>query len=326
MNETPTVLVVDDSMIVLTMVTDILEEEGYRVTQAENGRIALDLVKEVRPDLMVLDVMMPEMDGYEVCRHIRAGSDEYIPILMITAKGELEDLVRGLEVGADDYISKPFQPLELAARVKSLLRIGTLQRRLYLQNLELEAKNQQLEALAQQLDILNQDLMLLSVTDGLTRAYNHRHFQERLKSEFSRAKRHGDPLACIMIDIDHFKRVNDSFGHPVGDLVLVRLVEVLKEGIRKGDVLARYGGEEFAVLLPKTDASHAVTLAERLRETVAADGVALPNGGRIAFTVSLGVAGYTPDGAIQTGDELLQAADAALYRAKNDGRNRVSLA
>jgi diguanylate cyclase (GGDEF)-like protein len=274
---------------------------------------------------VLLDVMMPEMDGYEVCEALRRDTD-YIPILMITAKGELEDLVHGLASGADDYISKPFQSVELVARVKSLLRIGTLQKRLYVQNFELEAKNQQLEALASQLDELNKELTLLSVTDGLTRAYNHRHFQERLKSEFSRAKRYEEPLACVMLDIDHFKRVNDTWGHPVGDRVLVRVVEILKEGIRSEDLVARYGGEEFVLLLPRTDAEHARHLAERVRERVEQDEFPLTNGDRLRFTVSLGVAGFVPPDVPETADALLHAADAALYRAKADGRNRVAVA
>ncbi len=322
---TPDVLVVDDSAIVLKMLTEILASEGFGVRQAENGRIALEMIQQARPDLVVLDVMMPEMDGYEVCRTVRQES-EYIPILMITAKGELQDLVRGLEVGADDYIAKPFQPMELVARAKNLLRIGALHKRLYAQNLELEAKNNQLRALALQLDLANKELTFLSVTDGLTRAHNHRHFQDRLKGEFSRALRYGDPLSCVMIDIDHFKKVNDAYGHPLGDRVLIRLVEILKEGTRGEDVVARYGGEEFVLLLPRTGGAKAYTLAERLREAVATDGVALPSGELVRFTVSLGVAGFTPDGPIRTADELLQAADAALYQAKADGRNRVAVA
>jgi diguanylate cyclase (GGDEF)-like protein len=322
---TKEILVVDDSRIVLAMVTDILEAEGYRVRQAENGREALERVAQARPDLVVLDVMMPELDGYEVCQILRE-DPEYLPILMITAKGELQDLVRGLEVGADDYVSKPFQPVELTARVKSLLRIGMLQKRLHAQNLELQAKNQQLEALAEQLDDVNKELKRLSVTDGLTRAFNHRHFQERLKTEFSRAKRHGDPLACVMIDIDHFKRVNDTYGHPVGDRVLVRLVEILQDGIRGEDLVARYGGEEFVLLLPRTDEVRALHLAERIREQVAADGFSLLNGERLEFTVSLGVAGFVPGNDLMTSDDLLHAADVALYRAKANGRNRVAVA
>ncbi len=319
------ILVVDDSRIVLTMVTDILELEGYAVRQAENGRKALEAVAVARPDLILLDVMMPEMDGYEVCEALRRDED-YIPVLMITAKGDLEDLVRGLDAGADDYISKPFDQVELLARVKSLLRIRTLQKRLYGQNLELEAKNQQLVALATQLDEANKELKLLSVTDGLTKAYNHRHFQERLRSEFARARRYEEPLACVMLDIDHFKRVNDTFGHPAGDRVLARLVEILKEGTRGEDLVARYGGEEFVVLLPKTDAEHARVQAERVRQRVEEEPVDLGGGVAIPLTVSLGVAEFQPGGEVDSPDALIRAADGALYRAKANGRNQVVVA
>ncbi|MDF1553443.1 MAG: diguanylate cyclase [Deferrisomatales bacterium] len=325
MSDSLNILVVDDSRIVQAMVTDILEAEGYAVRQAENGRHALEMVAEQRPDLVLLDVMMPEMDGYETCAALRE-DPEYLPVLMITAKSDLEDLVKGLEAGADDYISKPFDHVELLARVKSLLRIRTLQKRLYAQNTELEAKNQQLRALAGQLDALNQELRLLSVTDGLTKAYNHLHFQERFKSEFARAVRYGDPLSCVMIDIDHFKRVNDTYGHPVGDRVLVRLVEILKDAIRSEDLVARYGGEEFVLLLPQTDAAHAAHLAERVRERAEAERLRLAAGGELSFTVSLGVADLRPDTAPMERDALLSAADNAMYRAKANGRNRVEVA
>ncbi len=327
--ETPEILVVDDSRIVRAMVSDVLRAEGYRVREASDGREALARIQESRPDLVLLDVMMPEMDGYEVCRALRRNEreEEYIPILMLTAKGEVEDLARGLAAGADDYIAKPFDNLELLARVKSLLRIRALQKRLYQQNLELEAKNQQLEALTRQLDAANQELRLLSVTDGLTRAYNHRHFQERLRTEYARASRHGEPLACVMIDLDHFKRINDTYGHPIGDRVLVWLVGILKDGVRSEDLVARYGGEEFVLLLPNTDATRARNLAERLRKRIASEPVPLAEGdGRLRVTVSMGVADYRPGEVDRTPDELLKAADEALYRAKAHGRNRVEVA
>ncbi len=326
--EAPELLVVDDSRIVRAMVSDVLRAQGYRIREAQNGREALERVQECTPDLVLLDVMMPEMDGYEVCRELRRreGADDYIPILMLTAKGDVEDLARGLDAGADDYISKPFDNVELVARVRSLLRIRALQKRLSQQNLELEAKNQQLEALTRQLDAANQELRLLSVTDGLTKAYNHRHFQERLKAEYARAARHGEPLACVMIDLDRFKRINDTYGHPAGDRVLVQLVEILKDAVRGEDLVARYGGEEFVLLLPKTDASLALTIAERLRNRIAGEPVPIGGDRRIPVTVSMGVADYLPGEKERSPDELLRAADEALYRAKANGRNRVEVA
>lgn len=308
--ESRDILVVDDSRTVLAMVSDVLTTEGYRVRQAEDGRRALELVGREPPDLVLLDVMMPGMDGYEVCRVLRQ-QPEYIPVLMLTAKSDLEDLVRGLDAGADDYISKPFEHLELMARVKTLLRIRTLQKTLVLQN--------------QQLDALNRELQLLSVTDGLTKAYNHRHFQERLKNEFARAKRYGDPLGCVMLDIDNFKAVNDLWGHPVGDRVLVRLVDIIKDDVRGEDLVARYGGEEFALLLPKANREHAAALAERVRERIERERVDVSPEGHLRFTVSAGVAAYDPAGPLQEADQLLHAADVALYRAKARGRNRVEM-
>lgn len=318
------ILIVDDSSTMRAMLNDILSDHGYKVRQAENGRMALDEVSRSRPDLVLLDVMMPELDGYAVCRALREDR-EYLPVLMITAKGDPQDLVQGIESGADDYISKPFEELELIARVKSLLRIRTLQKRLYRQNSELESKNRELERLAQALDRANKELTLLSVTDGLTKAYNHRHFQERLKSEFSRAERYHTVLACLLIDIDHFKMVNDTYGHPAGDLVLVRLVEMIHESVRSEDLVARYGGEEFVVLLPETGGQRALNLAQRIRERVEREEFRISDKKKIRFTISVGVSHFEPGGTIKTGDDLVKAADVALYRAKSGGRNLAVL-
>jgi diguanylate cyclase (GGDEF)-like protein len=319
------ILVVDDSATMRAMLADILIGQGYTVRQAENGRIALREVAAKQPDLLLLDVMMPEMDGYAVCRKVRE-ERAYLPVLMITAKGEAQDLVQGIEAGADDYIAKPFQPMELAARVKSLLRIRELHGRLMKQNTELEAKNRELGLLARALDNANKELTLLSVTDGLTRAYNHRHFQERLKAEFARAQRYGTFLSCILADIDSFKQVNDTYGHPVGDQVLVQLVSMLQSSVRKEDLVARYGGEEFVLLLPETSGPRAYLLANRIRERVEQTPLRLDGEVVIPYTISLGVSAFEPSGKYQSADELISAADAALYRAKQNGKNRAELA
>ncbi len=319
------ILVVDDSATMLAMVSDVLINHGFKVRQAENGKLALEEVVRSRPDLVLLDVMMPEMDGYAVCRRLREDR-EYLPVLMITAKGDPHDLVLGMEAGADDYISKPFEEMELIARVKSLLRIRTLQKQLYTQNSELEGKNKELERLAHALDSANKELTLLSVTDGLTRAYNHRHFQERLRAEFSRAERYATVLSCILIDLDHFKKVNDSYGHPAGDQVLIRIVEILKESVRNEDLVARYGGEEFVLLLPETGGARALNLAHRIRERVQGELIPISKDEEVSITISLGVSNYAPNGTINSPDQLISAADEALYRAKNNGRNRAELA
>lgn len=319
------ILLVDDSSTMRAMLADILSDHGYKVRQAENGRMALDEVSRSRPDLILLDVMMPELDGYAVCRELREDK-EYLPILMITAKGDPQDLVQGIEAGADDYISKPFEELELIARVKSLLRIRSLQKKLYRQNNELESKNRELERLAHALDRANKELTLLSVTDGLTKAYNHRHFQERLKSEFSRAERYHTVLSCLLIDIDHFKMVNDTYGHPAGDVVLVRLVEIIHESVRSEDLVARYGGEEFVVLLPETGGQRALNLAQRIRERVEREQFKISDKKKIRLTISVGVSHFEPGGTIKTPDGLVKAADISLYKAKSGGRNKAILA
>jgi len=319
------ILVVDDSPTMRAVLYDILTAQGHNVRQAENGRLALQEVAREEPDLIVLDVMMPELDGYSVCRRVREDYG-YIPVLMVTAKGSSEDMVRALEAGADDCIAKPFEPMELSARVQSLLRIRSLHQRLFTQNNELEAKNRELERLARALNRANKELTLLSVTDGLTKAYNHRHFQERFKAEFARSERYGTLLSVILIDIDHFKKVNDNFGHPVGDQVLVHLVEVLEDSVRKEDLVARYGGEEFILMLPETSGPRALLLAKRIRERIEQSAVEIDSSLSVRYTVSLGVASFEPGGKVQTAEALIAKADSALYSAKANGRNRAEMA
>ncbi|MBE0618333.1 MAG: response regulator, partial [Proteobacteria bacterium] len=265
------VLLVDDSPTVLGMLSDLLTAWGHRVRTAENGAAALHSIAERLPDLVLLDVMMPEMNGYEVCKVMRReyGAGEYLPVLMLTAAG---DVSRSLAAGADDFIAKPPDHAELLARVQNLLRLRSLHRalrekncaleamntQLYAQNEQLEAmagqleaqnqeleamagqlqaQNQQLEAMTRELEAANQRLAHLSVTDGLTQAHNHRHFQERLRSELARATRHDTPLSCVLLDIDRFKDVNDTHGHRAGDGVLKGLVEILRQSVRDEDVV-----------------------------------------------------------------------------------------
>jgi diguanylate cyclase (GGDEF)-like protein len=326
------ILVVDDSLTVRAMVADVLRAEGHRVQEAKNGREALAKVAEHGPDLVVLDVMMPEMNGYEVCRKLRASS-EYIHILMFTAHSDQECLVRCLGVGADDFVFKPFNPIELAARVRNLLRIRALQRQLWAQNQELAAmahqlaaQNEELQWLNDKLDIANRELETLCVTDSLTKAYNRRYFFEHLGSELSRAERYGKPLACVLVDVDHFKQVNDRHGHLVGDRVLVRIAEILRDNIRSADVVARFGGEEFVILLPETGANEAAALIDRIRQEIERERFPATENGTLSVTVSAGVAEYEPVASVREPDALLRETDEALYRAKEAGRNRIELA
>ncbi|MDW7681568.1 MAG: diguanylate cyclase [bacterium] len=306
-----TVLVVDDLHLNRKLQRLYLTEVGYRVVLAEDGIDALHKVKDVLPDLILLDVMMPRMNGFEVCRHIKHNvKTRYIPIIMVTALNEIESKIKGIESGADDFICKPFNKLELLARVKSLLRIKYL--------------NKELQLKVRQLEDAQIELKKLAVTDGLTGAYNYRFFKEQLQKEITRAQRHKSHVSIVMIDIDYFKNYNDTHGHPAGDEVLKTISALLKKNIRNLDVAARYGGEEFVLILIESDKNAASIVARKIKDLVEKFKFKAeetqPNG---KITVSIGVSTY-PDDA-QSFGQLVELADERLYKAKNAGRNRVVL-
>ena len=296
------ILVVDDNLDNLEVLATRLRFRGYTVDTATSGEEALARVAEDPPDLILLDVMMPGLDGYEVARRIRADPNlPFIPIILVTARDSTQDKVAGLDAGADDYLTKPINYPELEARVRAMLRIKELQG-------ELEEKNR--------------ELARLSISDGLTGLYNHRHIQEVVHEEFERAKRTREPLSVVMFDLDHFKRVNDTYGHQVGDRVLQEMARILRSTAREIDKLGRYGGEEFIAVLPDTGIDDAVTFAERVRERVERHPFDVGRGQPIHLTVSAGVATY-PHPAVYNPKTLIHRADQALYAAKNAGRNRV---
>ncbi|HEX6941013.1 MAG TPA: PleD family two-component system response regulator [Longimicrobiales bacterium] len=296
------ILVVDDSRDNLEVLSTRLRFRGYAVETATTGEEALERVAESPPDLILLDVMMPGLDGYEVARRIRADSRlPFIPIILITARDSTQDKVAGLDAGANDYLTKPINFPELEARVRSMLRIKELHE-------ELEDKNK--------------ELARLSISDGLTGLYNHRHIQEVVREEFERAKRSREPLAVVMFDFDHFKKVNDTYGHQVGDRVLQEMAMILRRTAREIDKLGRYGGEEFIAVLPDTGIDDAATFAERVRERVERHPFAVGRARPLHLTVSAGVATY-PHPAVYNPRTLIHRADQALYTAKAEGRNRV---
>ncbi|HJU64782.1 MAG TPA: diguanylate cyclase, partial [Gemmatimonadaceae bacterium] len=226
----PRILIVDDKPDNVEVLRARLEANGYRTVCATDGERALKLVADSPPDLILLDVMMPQMDGYEVARRIKADKNlPFIPIIMQTALDSVASKVEGLGAGADDYITKPINFAELEARVRSMLRIKALQR---------------------DLTTANAELRRMAVTDGLTGLYNRRHIEERLREMFEHAIRFHEPLACAMFDLDHFKSVNDKHGHMAGDAVLKQLAATLRHAVREVDRVGRYGGEEFMVILP----------------------------------------------------------------------------
>jgi diguanylate cyclase (GGDEF)-like protein len=296
------ILVVDDNTDNAEIISTRLRYRGYSILEAGTGQGALDSVQEHTPDLVLLDIMLPDIDGFEVSRRIK-GDDSlpFIPIILVTARDSTEDKVMGFEAGADDYLTKPINFSELEARVRSMLRIKKLQD-------ELEEKNRELQR--------------LSVSDGLTGLYNHRHIHGLLRDEFERSGRTGASLTVAMFDLDLFKSINDSWGHPAGDRVLVQLAGILRVSARDVDRLGRYGGEEFIAILPSTDAVGGSVFVERVRQAVENHKFDIGSDESIRMTISAGVATY-PHQSIGDAEALIHEADRALYAAKAAGRNRT---
>jgi len=295
------ILVIDDSKLILHVAKTILSKQGHQVLLAEDGNIGLQTAATEHPDLILLDLILPGINGYEVCQRIKKGAaTSDIPVIMLTSKSEAADKVRGLEMGASDYVTKPFDEGELIARVNIHLQIRELHE-------SLKEKNRQLKEMANR--------------DGLTGLYNHRYFQETISKDFQRAVRYHESLSCVMFDIDHFKKFNDTYGHQAGDMVLKTLGGLIEELVRDSDLAARYGGEEFILLMYHTAPKEALMVAERLRKAVEqhkfhADDLVL------TVAISAGVASF-PHLEIANAKTLIECADKALYRAKEEGRNRV---
>lgn len=301
------ILVVDDSPAQAQHLERALLADGHEVAVVGDGASAIRAVRTHAPDLVLLDMILPDMDGLQVLRILKARSEhEFIPVILLSVKADLDQRVKGLRIGADDFLAKPYADTEIQARALAMLRIKRLQDELRSAKAELER---------------------LSVTDGLTGLYNKRFLQLRLPEEFARVLRYRDPLSIMMFDLDHFKRVNDTYGHPFGDAVLKATGEVLRSTAREVDLCCRYGGEEFAVILPKTGAAGAQTLAERflarLRETVHRfEGAGDLAPADVRVTASVGIAAF-PE--VDSQEGLVQCADAALYVSKRQGRDRVTV-
>ena len=300
------ILIVDDEKAQCGHLARVVEEWGAIPIVAQTTADALQLYRDAAPDIVLLDVLMPKIDGYKLAKIFKSDG-KYVPIILLTALEDLDSKRRGLAAGGDEFLSKPVNILELQIRVASMLRIRRLTHELEGVNVQLEDLNRQLQAFAS--------------VDVLTQLMNRRVLTERLDQEFARATRHRHPLACLMIDVDHFKLVNDTHGHPVGDRVLVQVAAAISATIRKTDVAGRYGGEEFLVVIPETAGIGAQVLAERIRHAVATRGRGsdLP-----PVTVSIGIATTELGG--PSAQDLLRRADEALYEAKNGGRDRVALA
>lgn len=295
------ILLIDDSRLIAHVAKNILGPRGHEVVLAYDGLAGLQAAKSEQPDIILLDLIMPVMDGYQVCEELKKEeSTREIPIIILTSKAEATDKVKGLELGALDYVTKPFDEGELLARVNTQLRLKELYE-------TLQERNRQLQEMANR--------------DGLTGLFNHRYFHEQLSKDFLRAKRYHESLSCALLDIDHFKKFNDTHGHQTGDVVLSTLARVIENSIRDSDLAARYGGEEFALVLYHTDGPGAFHVAERLRQMVESHEVQ-DKGKALHVTISVGVATF-PSEKIRDSKELIECADKALYKAKGKGRNRV---
>jgi diguanylate cyclase (GGDEF)-like protein len=286
------ILIIDDSPDALALAKARLGREGHALSCADGGQAGLDAAGREKPDLILLDLDMPDMSGFEVCRLLKSDADLcMIPVIFLSGSGGPEEKVNGLNLGAVDYVTKPFDAFELRARVNAALRTKHLQ-----------------------------DLLIKhAAIDPLTGLPNRRALDERLAQEWARLLRHGGRLSVIMADIDHFKSVNDRFGHPAGDEVLRQVARLLTDGCRGADMPSRYGGEEFVVVAPETSVHAAADFAERLRASICARPLEV-HGKTVTVTASFGVAGHH---GLTSPEELVKAADEALYLAKAAGRNCV---
>ncbi|MDO8206467.1 MAG: diguanylate cyclase [Gallionella sp.] len=306
------VLVVEDSKVALKAISGFIEDMGVHPLLAENGRDAIELYTRERPDIILLDIILPDTDGYEVAKEIRRlqGKDEWTAIIFLSVMSKDEDLARGIEVGGDDYIMKPVGSVVVQAKVRAMYRLVKMQRALV--------------KLAGQLNDANLELQRLSMTDGLTGIANRRMFDISLAREWRRCLRLKKPMSVVMLDVDNFKKYNDRYGHQDGDDCLRAVAqEVLRSAPRAGDLVARYGGEEFVMILGETDEDGAQWVAERIRQHVA--GLSLPHKdssyGHV--TVSCGVSSVLPGQDLSV-EMLVKSADNALYLSKNQGRNTVT--
>ncbi len=295
------ILVVEDEAINRKLVKKSLSTAGYEVIEAEDGLAAWELFQQEPFQLIVTDWMMPGLNGPELIHKIRESVQKnYTYIIMLTAMNDEENVVSGLESGADEYLTKPFNSRELIARIASGIRILKLEEQL------MQARHQ---------------MEVLAMHDGLTGLLNRRAIEEYAQAEFSMASRKGRSLSIVLLDIDHFKNVNDQYGHEIGDITLQHVAKILSDGIRDYDRVGRWGGEEFILVLPETQLQDAIVVAERLRIQISETVIRLENESSLSVQISLGIA--CSSGQFDSLAKFIDAADQALYQAKQTGRNKV---
>jgi diguanylate cyclase (GGDEF)-like protein len=303
------VLLAEDNVTQASIMIDYLEDNGHEVIHVEDATSVFSAVEKHSPDVILLARHISGIDGIHICRSLKNNSETSgIPIIMLTNKSTTSDKVVGLRAGADDYIPEPCDEEELSAVINARLRTKT--------------EWDDLKKTTRQLREMLTRVETLANVDPLTGLFNRRRFETVIDKEFKRAVRYNLPLSCMMLDIDHFKKVNDSFGHTVGDGVLRQTVNIIENNIRDVDTVARWGGEEFIIMSPNTSKNNALVVADRIRKSMA--GQSFPNVAEKKITISIGIADI-PDPDINTKEQLINAADLALYDAKKSGRNRVRL-
>jgi two-component system cell cycle response regulator len=299
----PLVLLVEDNESDAELVRHFLKDLPLRVERLANGADAVELCQTGRVDLMLLDLLLPGLNGFEVCRQVKGsekGKD--LPIVVITCLEDMDSRLKCIELQTDDFLVKPIVGRELQARVKILLE-----------------KKKQLDRLRSHYE----EALNSAVVDWLTGLYNHGYFKRFLDLEIKKSLRQRYPVTLIMIDVDNFKAVNDAYGHPTGDVILQELAQVVRKAVREVDLVARYGGDEFAIVLPYSDGHGALRVAHRINEAIKTYGFSPKASARKThLTVSMGVAGY-PEDAVHV-DELIHSADQRLYEAKTRGKNQIS--
>jgi diguanylate cyclase (GGDEF)-like protein len=304
-----TILLVEDDKLQAEITKDYLVKYGYKVLIAVDGKSAIKTLSSQNVDLVLLDVVLPDISGYDVCRWIKVNdSTRFLPVIMLTIKGSTKDKVEGLRIGADDYLPKPYNEIELNARIYASLRVKSLRD-------ELIRKNQQLEEVLTKLE-------KIAITDPLTGLFNRRYFESVIEKEFNKTVRYKTPTSCLVIDIDYFKRINDNYGHRKGDEVLKEIARLIKDCLRKVDTIARWGGEEFVILMPGTDSQKAYVAAERIKDTIEKNSF---SGINEKITISIGISSI-PSEYIDSAEKFIDTADNALYEAKAKGRNLIVIA
>ena len=303
------ILIVDDDPESVELVWQWLALQGHDLLLARNGKEAVEKIRATPPDLILLDLRLPPPDGFEVARLLKQSPEtRTIPVIVMTVRRDVASKVECLRIGVDDFVTKPFHWDELDATLQAALE----KRRLYT---ALETANQQLLA-------ANDQLLKLSVTDDRTSLYNDRYLRQRLSEEFKRSMRYGTALSLILLDLDHFKKINDRYGHDCGDAVLRQFGEILVDNAREIDIVGRYGGEEFLMVLPNTDGIKAAIVGERVRKATE-DYLFRFQDQIVRLTASAGISSVPTNREIREEEEFVRAADEALYRAKEGGRNKV---